>query len=236
MTTFTEEITPYFDGGRMSLKLPREENDNAFLFASTALFVAERLGETDAFRPFAENIRYLIWKRTITPGLYSPLPSWDVDASGLGSLSHDEILGIGRIGKAYAADIVSYGRRHLWVFNNRNRWSDTFRQWQGRFPTMIAFLYSRAGKLPLHPFNHLYAIGEFLLADRKSAHGDTSGKCLTFLMADHFYRNGSAPMKWAAKKYLQFLQDEYGTVGRLYAIYFGPEHPLSKHTMELKFI
>lgn len=221
------DFEPYFKDGLLSLKDPWEGNDNHILFTSTAFWILTKKFNLNfvEFGEFRDQVEELKLKR----GLYMPFESWSERL-----LSHDELLGLGMINKEIASDLVYYGKRHLWIFNNRGLLKDIPIQWMGRFPTLIAYLYSRAGKIPFHPFCHMFAIGEFLFADRGTPKTTTSGKCRRFIMADHFYNHGFAPMKWAAKKYLQFLEREYGDVSGLYSVYFK-EHPLTWATKGMRF-
>lgn len=229
---FVEASRPYWKDGIISLKLPYESTDNAYLFGSTWHFILGKLytGKIPFVSVHQELLLDVLFKNRIERGLYHPMESWDER-----TLSHDELLGIVLLHEALAEDVVSYGRRHLWVFNNRGIRRDIPSQWMGRFPTKIAYFYSRARVMPFHPFNHLFAACEFLFADRDSPYGETSGKCMRYLMADFFYQQGNFLMKWAADVYLRRLQKQYGTVGKLYDIYF-PGHPLAIYTQDLKFI
>ena len=238
-----ESFRPYFKDGLLSLTDPWERNDNHILFTTTAITVMDRLGLTNY--PQVTAWKYGFYKRVVNqevePGLYQPFPSWDVNKEGKGSVSHDETLALAAWDRTIAEDLVRYGRSHLWVFNNRKLLSDIPKQLIIRFPTLIAYLYSRAGITPLIPFWHLYAIAEFLIADRSDVHligtkdDPTSGKCRRFIMADHFYREGNVVMRWAAKKYLDFLTKYYYDVSGLYAVYFK-NHPLTWVTKGMKFI
>lgn len=231
---FVEACEPYWKDGLMSVKLPWEGVDNHMLFGSTFFWVYTRLAKDPTYLPvvaidFAARIR----ERCVEPGLYNSFPSW---AGKTSQISHDEILGLAVFSSVISEDICDYGRSHLWIFNNLNGGLDKLPSaWIGRFPTLVAYIYSRAGKTTWNPIWHIGVILEFLLANHFTPLGDTSGRCRRMILADHFYREGFLPLKWAARKYLERLQRQYGTVGSLYAIYF-PNHPLATYTQDLKFI
>lgn len=230
---FVQACKPFynFDISMMTLTDPAESTDNNYLFTGTFFFTAFRLSgaSPDLTRMLTASYFSLEFNRAEF-GLYHPFKSWSAP-----NLSHDEILGLCILYPPLARDIFWWGCLHFWVFDNIKQALFKPSQWIGRFPTLVYFIKSRAEVWEWNPFNYLYACLEFLMIDRASPIGETSGKCRRFLMAHYFFQEKKGLIRYAASKYLDRLTYRYGTVGGLYSIYFGPTHPFTLHTLEMPF-
>lgn len=214
------------------------KTDNQFLFSATYYEMVRRLGGEDpAFAEFELFVN--AQQNPGRPGLYTPPPSWDVPV-----ISHDENVGLCVADPVLASDIAHYGIWHGWVFNNLDfAWTKAnlvliAGQWQARFGWTVPFMRI-AGGLPSGTiltwlFNNLTFALELYIATR-SEPGETSGRCMLYLISRTVLTKGSLPMKLAMSWFLADCEKTYGDLNGLYKIYFGPVHPMALAAVGMPF-
>lgn len=99
------------------------------------------------------------------PGLYAKAPDKREEL-----MTWDDLLGLGTMytlsdNKKFALEIVEWGRKHLWFFNNVEPGKFHKKAWLGRYPMVIAHLEWAAGKTPHNLGMAIFAIaGLYLLS------------------------------------------------------------------------
>lgn len=221
----------YIDSkGFMTLTLDKTPTDNPYLFTATWLYHLKDTGHSFERLRMRMKFDAAIRRSMTVYGLPNPQPSWDTP-----TISHDEILGCCLVSHFAPFAMWNYGKWRLFVYNNRKKIKDIPGQCMLRFPTKLAFMSdNRFGDVTYTPF-HLFAITELLLSNRKTPLWETSGRCMRYLMADYWYKQNGF-MGWAAKVYLKRLESQYGSVDKLYEIYFGADHPITMLTKGKKFL
>lgn len=224
--TFKEATQSYINPqGNITLKQNCIiDTDNNHLFNSTYVFICKKLSIID--QDFYNRYRSYINKCRVSFGLYNRSPQ-----NNTRLISQDELIGIcsSTINEHYY--ISKEGEMNFWFYNNLNPKKHTLASWQGRF------LYTRAYYQLLTgvPFFHqlFWFIG--IITCTKSDPGQTSTRCLYYLMSEKVEINGPWLMKLGMKIFKKHLTKTYGKLGELYGIYFGFTHPFSIYTMDIDF-
>lgn len=147
--------------------------------------------------------------------------------------SHDNYIGIAAasalLDTKHRFDIYSWGKRHLWSFNNqvipfswinyqtwaRNRWS----AWHGRFPSVVAFYRLCAGD-ELGWASEL-ALGRWIELD--SLTGSFDSHLLTWVMVQVCRAKGVCVE--ACDIWEKHIHDKHGCIGTVFGEVYGFTHP-----------
>ncbi len=214
-----------------NMKNPHDHScDNALLFWATALVHLKRLSceETQGVENYQriadEVVNFILFVRAceIEPGLYKRYPGVPE-----GPTTHDCLTGVAvaslEWGLPFAKDILKYADAHSWNFE-----PPTFssRGYVARIPDFPATLRMAAERRAFLMERLLFSVG--LIANSGEAREHTSGKCLIYLKQIAlfgYYRETD----WVIYRWRSAMQRMYPTGLRgIYAIYFGPEHALTR--------
>lgn len=215
--TLSELIIPFLlQNGTIGLKPNNPvQEDNPHLFTATFEILSDKLEEASLIIKYHTGYLNSCWYN----GFYLEKPENDLDP-----VSHDEYIGITSINTSAAKNIVKYGLKNNWCFNNHDPLKFSFRHWHYRFLYPVPYYMFRAGITPNPPDQILFALKAYTTT--KKEYGDTSTKCLFYLMS-HFRHEMPYIMRKACEYFLLKMEKQYGDVGLLYQVYFGATHPFT---------
>lgn len=146
--------------------------------------------------------------------------------------SHDDYIGIcctsNKLFLPFAADIVQYGKKHWWYFDNTEETTKfEIKNWHGRFPWALHTYKVCAGGcaslLSILGFCAYMYMGTF-----NKDLTDTSGRILRWLQKESVKgKNGLVDFfihKWEA----DILEKYPNGMGDVFGIYYGEEHPFAQ--------
>lgn len=157
--------------------------------------------------------------------------------------THDDVLAIAvqsrLLALPYAEEIWNEVNRWQWkkfygipipvkyYYDNENKEEFEFRKWFGRFPWLIAVLKACASK-ELNLLNRIsYCL--YLLLNKKSEYGETSGKQLRWITLKVMNDLGHDEISLSIASWRRYIVRTYeGGMKTVLGIYHGFTHPFSK--------
>lgn len=203
----------------------KQGSDNGVLFTSEAMVIAKRTGTlTEALKAeWIANISHCFQE----PGLLSRAPgSTEQD-------SVDNMVGFGAgasVCLPAAAEIVlTYGKNHWGVFNNKNPGKFTGESWLWRQPQLVAHLYFASGMMPPLPLQLAWAaaISTSCMTAKKT---DADSRILSWLMIETMNYRSSICNKAAGIWTSRLLNDYENGMQQVFEIYFGKDHPIARYS------
>lgn len=197
-----------------------QSTGNGLLFTSIYLVLQKLRGEiTDE-----DGNKFIkpILNCQIEPGLYNRNPGRpDREA-------WDDYVGIAAVGamlyRFFSTEIVQYGSRNAWCFNNENPGHFKPWAWHGRFLGLIGVYLMAAGQQP--SFLQKLLIGSMLRSGVARDNADPGAKITTWLKTV-IVKNYSAHWDDDILEFNRSIVKHFGSLSGLFACYFGPTHPFS---------
>lgn len=157
---------------------------NGLLYTSIAVVLLRKHGQDDAALRYILNMKKC--QSPLDPGLYNRTPE------GIGGQEGpDDYIGICAASRALAFQVVDYGRRNLWNFNNVSPGTFSLKSWLGRQPGLVAHMLYGANQLPGAFRRFSWAVGILLSAGAKPTNQDIW--MLSWLLITAFERIDGAP-------------------------------------------
>lgn len=199
-------------------KYPTDHSsDNALLFTATYILLCdEPETEKEMFSKFVDACQ-------VQPGLYNRFPGCK-DTEGW-----DDLIGVAaasvRLGLNYHHEILAWGEKHNWTWDNVNPDSPSLSSFLGRYPTFLPFLQMACGQTPTPADELLYIGGNE--ASALTPVGNESGKCLQYLMNRSVF--GKRPeIDLSIWLWRELMKAKYPAgLSDLYSHYFGASHPFA---------
>jgi hypothetical protein len=183
---------------------------NYFLFTAQA--------QTLGYFNFQKEYQFWLGCRVQFWGLFSRWPNQISD------ISKDEIIGAASLSQQFAYAIAGYGDKAFWCFDLQKPGKISLRYWIGRFPDVVPYVQSRAGRDLWFPAKISWAVG--CLASCLAGQSNTSGKLLMMLQIPWMRRYlicAVAAWIWTWRMKRMYP----GGPQQVRAIYFGASHPLA---------
>lgn len=200
--------------------------DNTLLFTATYHALVEALDLHDPYTKL--NFNSWIEGCRVEPGLFHRRPNFPERL-----ISHDEQIGLCSYSTDLAKEIVDYGKRKWWSFNNQNPGKFTLRSWHGKMLHPITYYKFRAnGDSGLNLLDKLLWTGVAIYSALQEK-GDTNGRCQLWLQSRHLRHSKSWIIKLGNWFFLRDIKKRYGDISGVYEIYYKSHHPFTKHTKGL---
>lgn len=142
--------------------------------------------------------------------------------------AHDDYHGVvtasALLNTRHVHDVFAWGYANNWSYNNVDPEKWTFRTWHGRFPGQVAYYTMAARENP-------GVFGPCVLASKITTNAladpaDAGGKILVWLMIEGV-KGQHALCDEAGRFWYERMRRDYGSLGALFAKYFGPHHPFA---------
>lgn len=199
---------------------PAGSSGNDLLFSCEAALIRRIRGAWTEADEAALQYSIATFSR-IEHGLYGR-PGWKQDAE-----QPDDIYGLCAYSPALAKEVLAYGRKHLWYFYTApGAWYDPI--WI-RFPAFIAHVTWAAGETP----GLIPRLAWFFSVSLSPSKSSQDSWILSWLLITVAGNKGWLE-RWAADTYRARLKAAWGTIGNVFAAYFGnPDHPIAKYAPEV---
>lgn len=221
LSEFKETIYKHYtdlDGLVTSDKDPQKwSTGNGLLYTGifyTILALNDELTDDDR-----QKFEAAVSKCEVMPGLYNRNPLRpDLEAQ-------DDYIGIACASyftrSKFALDILNYGKKTGWHYDNTNPKNDALSVWHDRFFGLVAFYYM-AARQPV-PFFRKLGFNSNLRRMIDAPLTQVNAKILTWLMISVAKRQNVCPQ--ACELFEDHINNKYGNIQVLFKMYFPIDHP-----------
>lgn len=223
MSTLTQDLEPYTEPcGLVGLvpNPPDGSTDNGLLFTATSEVLKKVLGE----RQLIPGLEELALSAEVLPGVLS---RWPLDVKGASITHWDDHCGVACASMPMAYRILCHGRATGWRFGG---------EFLARIIDFAPAVTMASGASPGFLGQLAACLG--LLGNLWEPKQETSGKCLLYLKCrvyDWHTARGYPLLRLCVKLWRARMRRLYGDLSGLYTIYFGPDHPFTRHTVGVDF-
>lgn len=198
---------------------PAGSSGNDLLFSAEAVLVLANKNEWG--QADHEALLAAIRKHAqIKPGLFGR-PGWMQDQQQL-----DDYIGLCVIDRALAAEILSYGRSHWWIFRTSDR-AGWYEPLFFRWPAFMAHVVWSAGEKP----SAFLRLAWFVSVAFSGSERDLDSWKLNYLLI-HSAGNGGLPEQLASAIWWTRLKRNFGSMAEVYGRYFGKGDPRAVYCLD----